>query len=98
MPRPTAPPRLYLRKRRDGTDQWIILDQGCQIRTGAHAHDRQKAEKALERYLGRKHRPDFSDGHPAHVTVADALAAYSEKHALTTRRPDLIGGAALKLL
>jgi hypothetical protein len=27
----------------------------------------------------------------------DALAAYSEKHAPTTKRPDLIGSAALKL-
>jgi integrase len=97
MPRPTAPPRLYLRKRRDGGDQWIILDAGRQISTGAPAQDRRKAEKALERYLGRKHKPDFSDGHPARVAVADALAVYSEKHAPSTRRPDLIGGAALKL-
>jgi len=97
MPRPTAPPRLWLRKRRDGTDQWVILDAGRQIRTGAPAHDRRKAEKALERYLGRKHKPDFGDGHPARVAVADALAVYSEKHAPTTKRPDLIGSAALKL-
>ena len=97
MPRPTAPPRLWLRKRRDGTDQWVILDAGRQIRTGAPAHDRRKAEKALERYLGRKHKPDFGDGHPARVAIADALAAYSEKHAPTTKRPDLIGSAALKL-
>ena len=97
MPRPTAPPRLWLRKRRDGTDQWVILDTGRQIRTGAPAQDRRKAEKALERYLGRKHKPDFGDGHPARVAIADALAAYSEKHAPTTKRPDLIGSAALKL-
>jgi hypothetical protein len=97
MPRPTAPPRLYLRTRRDGASQWIILDAGRQIATGASAHDRGKAEKALESYLGRKYKPDFSDGHPARVAIADALAVYSEKHAPTTRRPDLIGGAALKL-
>jgi integrase len=78
-------------------DQWVILDAGRQIRTGAPAHDRRKAEKALERYLGRKHKPDFGDGHPARVAVADALAVYSEKHAPTTKRPDLIGSAALKL-
>jgi integrase len=97
MPRPTAPPRLYLRKRRDGAAQWIILDAGRQISTGASADDRRKAEKALETYLGRKHQPEFGDGHPARVAIADALAVYSEKHAPTTRRPDLIGGAALKL-
>ena len=97
MPRPTAPPRLWLRKRRDGTDQWVILDAGRQIRTGAPARDRGKAEKALERYLGRKHKPDFGDGHPARIAIVDALAAYSEKHAPTTKRPHLIGGAALKL-
>jgi integrase len=97
MPRPIAPPRLYLRTRRDGAAQWIILDAGRQIATGASAHDRRKAEKALESYLGRKHKPDFGDGHPARVAIADALAAYSEKHAPTTRRADLIGGAALKL-
>jgi integrase len=97
MPRPTAPPRLYLRKRRDSAAQWIILDAGRQIGTGASEGDRRKAEKALETYLGRKHKPDFSDGHPARVAIADALAAYSEKHAPTTRRPDLIGGAAIKL-
>ncbi len=97
MPRPTAPPRLWLRKRYDGTDQWVILDVGRQISTGAPAHDRRKAEKAFERYLGRKHKPDFADGHPARVTIADTLAAYSEKHGPTTRRPDSIGAAVLKL-
>jgi len=97
MPRPTAPPRLYLRKRRDGAAYWIILDAGRQITTGAPQSDRRKAEKALEAYLGRKHEPDFGDGHPARVAIADALAVYCEKHAPTTRRPDLIGGAALKL-
>src|SRR5206468_2178858 len=43
-------------------------------------------------------RPDFGEGHPTQVLIADALSEYGEKHAPTTRRPDLIGGAINKLL
>jgi integrase len=97
MPRKPAPPRLYLRRRSDGASQWIILDRGQQISTGAPEEDRSGAETALLEYLGRKHQPEFGDGHPARVAIADALSVYAEKHAPTTRRPDLIAGAALKL-
>ena len=97
MPPRPSPPRLYLRKRRDGANTWIILDCGRQISTGALADDRRAAEEALENYLGQKHRPSFGDGHPARVAVVDVLSAYAEKHAPTTARPDLIAGAVLKL-
>ena len=96
MPPRPSPPRLYLRKRRDGANTWIILDCGQQISTGALADDRRAAEEALENYLGRKHRPSFGDGHPTRVAVADVLSAYAEKHGPTTARPDLIAGAVLK--
>ena len=97
MPPRPSPPRLYLRKRRDGAKTWIILDRGRQVSTGAPADDRRTAEKALESYLGQKHRPSFHDGHPAQVSIADVLCAYAEKHAPTTARPELIAGAVLKL-
>ena len=85
MPPRPSPPRLYLRKRRDGANTWIILDSGRQISTGAPADDRRAAEKALESYLGKKHRPNFGDGHPARVAIADALVAYAEKSDLPPR-------------
>jgi hypothetical protein len=97
MPPRPSPPRLYLRKRRDGANTWIILDYGRQISTGALADDRRAAEKALESYLGKKHGANFADGHPARVAIADVLCAYAEKHGPTTARPDLIAGAVLKL-
>lgn len=97
MPARQRPPRLYLRKRSDGAPTWIILDRGKQIRTGASEGDRRTAETALEAYLGRKHRPDFGDGHPARVAIADVLAIYAERHAPNVARKDLIGGAVLKL-
>jgi integrase len=43
-------------------------------------------------------RPDFGEGHPSQILIADALSEYGEKHAPTTRRPDLIGGAISKLI
>jgi hypothetical protein len=97
MPRRAAPPRLYLRRRPDGANHWIILDRGQQISTGAPEADRRGAETALAEYLGRKYQPEFGDGHPGRVAIADALAAYAEKHGPTTRRADLIAGAVLKL-
>src|SRR5260370_30275560 len=56
------------------------------------------SDRLLANYIGQKHRPDFGEGHPAQVLIADALSEYGEKHAPTTRRPDLIGGAISKLI
>jgi integrase len=97
MPRRAAPPRLYLRKRANGAASWIILHRGRQFGTGALEHDRDKAHAALADYLGEKHRPEFGDGHPAHIRITDALSSYAEKHAPGLARPDLIGYAALRL-
>jgi hypothetical protein len=78
--------------------QWVILDHGREIRTGAGAHDLGAAENALAQYLADKRRPQFGDGHPSHVLIADVLAEYGENHGPTTRRADLIGGAIVKLV
>ena len=98
MPRRSKGARLWLRRRRGRPTQWVILDHGQEVRTGAREGDIGTAESALANYLARKSRPDFGDGHPARVLIADVLADYGETHGPTTRRPDLIGGAITKLL
>ena len=52
--------------------QWVILDHGREIRTGAGESDIGAAENALAQYLANKRRPQFGDGHPSHVLIADA--------------------------
>jgi integrase len=98
MPRRRKGARLYLRRHRQRAAVWVILDHGREISTGAGQGDIGAAEEALANYIGQKHRPDFGEGHPAQVLIADALSEYGEKHAPTTRRPDLIGGAISKLI
>ena len=78
--------------------QWVILDAGAEIGTAAGEDDLGEAEKALADYIARKRRPSFGRGDPAAVLVADVLSEYGEKHAPTTRRPTLIGGAISKLV
>jgi integrase len=98
MPRRSKGARLWLRKRRGRATQWVILDHGREIRTGAGANNISTAEESLASYLAAKRRPQFGDGHPAHILIADVLAEYGEVHGPTTRRADLIGGAITKLL
>jgi integrase len=98
MPRRSKGARLWLRKRRGRAAHWVILDHGQEVRTAAREGDIGTAEGALADYLARKSRPDFGDGHPARVLIADVLADYGETHGPTTRRPDLIGAAITKLL
>jgi integrase len=98
MPRRSKGARLYLRRRRSRAPLWVILDHGREISTGAGENDLGTAEEALADHIGHKRRPVFGDGHPSRVLIADALAEYGEKHAPTTCRPDLIGGAISKLL
>ncbi len=93
MPRRSKGARLWLRKRRGRPTQWVILDHGREIRTGAGEDDLQAAENALAQYLANKRRPQFGDGHPSRVLIADVLADYGENHGPTTKRADLIGGA-----
>ncbi len=98
MPRRSKGARLYLRRHRQRAAVWVILDHGREISTGAGQGDIGAAEEALANHIGQKHRPDFGEGDPSLVLIADALAEYGEKHAPTTRRPDLIGGAIGKLI
>ena len=98
MPRRSKGARLWLRRRRGRAAIWVILDHGREISTDAGEDDIGAAERALAQYISVKRRPDFGDGHPAKILIADALAEYGEKHAPTTRRPDLIGAAISKLL
>src|ERR1700730_3754648 len=98
MPRRSKGARLWLRRRRGRAAIWVILDQGREISTDAGEDDIGAAESALAQYIGLKRRPDFGDGQPAKILIAHALAEYGEKHAPTTRRPDLIGAAISKLL
>jgi integrase len=98
MPRRNKGARLWLRKRRGRAAQWVILDHGREVRTGASENDLRAAENALAQYLANKRRPQFGDGHPSHVLIADILAEYGEDHGPTTKRGDLIGGAINKLV
>ena len=98
MPRRSKGARLWLRKRHGRPAQWVILDHGREIRTGAGEYDLQAAENALAEYLANKRRPQFGDGHPSHVLIADILADYGDNHGPTTKRPDFIGGAINKFI
>jgi len=98
MPRRAKPPRLYLRTRHGRESIWVILDSGQEVSTGACEADIRAAEAALEEYLAAKRHPYFGRGHPASILIDDILAEYGEKHAPTTRRPDLIGISIDRLL
>jgi integrase len=98
MPRRSKGARLWLRKRSGRTAQWVILDHGREFRTDASENDLGAAENALAQYLANKRRPQFGDGHPSHVLIADILADYGENHGPTTKRPDFIGGAINKFV
>jgi integrase len=98
MPRQSKSARLWLRRRQGRAAQWVILDHGREVRTNAGEHDLGAAENALAQYLANKRRPQFGDGHPSNVWIADVLAEYGENHGSTTRRPDLIGGAITRLV
>jgi integrase len=98
MPRRSKGARLWLRKRRGRAAEWVILDRGREFRTGARENDLRAAESALAEYLANKRRPQFGDGHPSRVLIADVLAEYGENHGPTTRRADLIGVAIGKLV
>jgi integrase len=97
-PRPSRSARLWLRRRVGRTGAWVILDHGREIRTGAGENDLRAAENALAEYLANKRRPQFGDGHPSRVLIADVLAEYGEHYGPTTRRADLIGVAIGKLV
>lgn len=84
MPRPSKPPRLWLRKsgRAPG---WVILDNGTQHRTGCGPDDRVGAEKALAIYIASKYQPDRRETVLDRISVADVMNVYLSEHAPHTR-------------
>ena len=98
MPRRAKGARLYLRSRKGRPSVWVILDGPVEVSTGCGEHDRGEAEKALERYLTEKHRPEWHRGSPAEVAVADVLAFYGEHRAPELTHPELVGYHLMPLL
>ncbi|MGA4550633.1 tyrosine-type recombinase/integrase [Methylorubrum aminovorans] len=91
MPRPAKGARLYYRRK---DDRWVIKDGGgVELGTGCAYGDRAEAEKQLQAYLGKKHRPDFGRGDPAQVGVLDVLRLYAEERAPQLKRGDITSGA-----
>ena len=96
--------QLYLRdaKRPGGARRWVILDRtanGERIErsTGALESDRAAAEKAFGEYLAAKHVPDFGEGRPDQVLIADALAYYGEAKAGKVARGDTLALMLVRL-
>ena len=82
MPRLIKPPRLMLDATRG---VWIIRDAGRTIRTGAEKKEVAKAERALERYIGKKHVPETGPD----PLIADVLLLYLDEHVPHTK--DAVG-------
>jgi hypothetical protein len=76
--RKAKPPRLYLRRERDGSRSWIILDRGRQIRTGCNAEETERATNSLKEYIIARHKPTLGIRDPAAVAIGDVLTAYAE--------------------
>ncbi len=84
MPRRRLPARLYLRRGRDDRSSvWVILDGAKEVGTGASADDRAGAEKALQAYLAKNHRPPRGANRPAELLVAEVMSVYLAQHAPT---------------
>lgn len=91
MPRRALGPRLYFDK---GRKQWVIRDGPRFVRTGCGSRDRGGAEKALETYLGKKHRPEPSTT----PLIDDVLAAYGTEHGPHTKAPATVAHTIGNLL
>jgi integrase len=89
MPRPAKGAHLYLRRRAGREPQWTIRDGANEIGTGCAERDNKGAEKRLAAYLAEKYRPDFGDGDPRHVSIADILTLYAKERVPLTKRPQL---------
>jgi integrase len=76
MSRPANPPRLYLRERKGRNPIWVVLDAGDEVSTGCGAGDREGAERALARYIARKHKPKIGISDQRALPIADVLTYY----------------------
>jgi integrase len=96
MPRRSKGPRLYLRRaRRDNTGNhaaiWIIRDGSDQFSTNCPPYDITGAEKALAKYLARKHTRaarEVGNRDPAQIPIADVLTLYLTDIVPKHARPD----------
>jgi integrase len=91
MPRRRAPPRLWLDSRRG---QWVIRDGAAFIRTGCGEQHRGDAEKALQTYLARKHKPQAGPS----PLIDDVLTVYGTEHGPHTARPENVAHTIGNLL
>ncbi|ACL59002.1 site-specific integrase [Methylobacterium nodulans] len=96
MPRPAKGARLYYRK---SHERWFVRDSGgVDFSTGCRHGEREAAERALQEYLARKHKPDFGQGDPARILIADVLSLYADERAAETKRPDVVWSALPHLI
>ena len=101
MPRPSIGARLYVRKRKGRPSIYVIRDGERGVGTGCSVGalgGKEAAAAKLRAHLASTHQPDFGDGDPRRVLVADILDLYSEKQSPLNRRPDLDDSAILHLL
>lgn len=78
MPRRARGPRLYLDPARR---TWVIRDGPRFLRTGWSESSRVDAEKSLQEYLGKKHKPEPS----ANPLIDDVLTIYGNEHGPHTK-------------
>jgi integrase len=97
VPRKSKGVRKYLKKRAGRPHVWIILDGTRQVSTGCLADDVAGADRALERYLAERHKPDFRKGDPESVAAADVMLYYVQERAPETAHPELIAMHMLPL-
>lgn len=97
MPRPSKPPRLWLR-RTGGAPRWVILDGSKQYGTGCSAGDREGAEKALSQYIAGKYQPDRRATVLDSILVADVVNIYLQEHAPHVTRPEYLAYASMPIL
>lgn len=97
MPRPSKGAHLYLRKRKGRSAVWVIRDGVDEVGTGCSESEHREAEKRLASYLAEKHQPDWRDGDPRRVRIADVIELYSTKRAPTLGRPEFAAQALLRI-
>ncbi len=90
MPRQAKGSRLYLRKRKGREAVWVIRDSdGSEVGTGCRSGDRERAEKELEAFLIKKHKPNFENRDPSVVIIADVLSLYAQGHLPVVAHPEI---------
>lgn len=98
MPRPPKGAHLYLRRRKGRAPVWVIRDGSDESGTGCGEGEHREAEEKLATYLAGKHKPDFRDGDPRRVRLADVLNLYAEERAPALGRPEFAAQALVRIL